>query len=90
MRISEFFAYKADGKEKSVSSTKKVLRNLYKGVRIRWIAIIIGAILSILSSLIIFAVYDEYTAIFYGTLDSLAPLWNYLIVSFIQYIIIFA
>ena len=90
MRISEFFTYKADGKEKSVSSTKKVLRNLYKGVKIRWIAIIIGAILSILSSLIIFAVYDEYTAIFYGTLDSLAPLWKYLIVSFIQYIIIFA
>lgn len=90
MRISEFFTYKADGKEKSVSSTKKVLRNLYKDVRIRWISIIIGAILSILSSLIIFAVYDEYTAIFYGTLDSLAPLWKYLIVSFIQYIIIFA
>ncbi|MCR4856373.1 MAG: ABC transporter ATP-binding protein/permease [Erysipelotrichaceae bacterium] len=90
MTFSELFTYKADSKERSAASTKKVLRSLYKGVKIRWIAIIIGAILSILSSLIIFAVYDEYTAIFYGTLDSLAPLWKYLLVSFIQYIVIFA
>jgi len=90
MSISEFFTYKADDKERSATSTKKVLRNLYKGVKIRWFSIIIGAILSVLSSLIIFAVYDEYIAIFYGSLDSLAPLWKYLLVSFIQYIVIFA
>lgn len=90
MTVSELFTYKADLREKEISSTKKVLRNLYKGVKIRWFAIAAGAVLSILSSLIIFAVYDEYIAIFYGTLDSLTPLWKYLIVSFVQYLIIFA
>ena len=90
MNIRDLFTYKADRKEKEAAGTKKVLRNLYKGVKIRWISIIAGAILSVLSSIIIFAVYDEYIAIFYGTLESLAPLWKYLIVSLIQYVIIFA
>ncbi len=45
MTFSELFTYKADSKERSAASTKKVLRSLYKGVKIRWIAIIIGAIL---------------------------------------------
>ena len=90
MTVSKLFTYQADHREKSAVSSKKVLRNLYRGVKIRWISILLGAILSILSSLVIFAVYDEYIAIFYGTLDSLKPLWKYLIVSFIQYIILFA
>ena len=73
MTVSKLFTYQADHREKSAVSSKKVLRNLYRGVKIRWISILLGAILSILSSLVIFAVYDEYIAIFYGTLDSLKP-----------------
>ena len=71
-------------------NNKGTLSKLYKGVRIPWIKIILGGFLAVFNSLVILTQYENYMAIFTGTMKDLSPLFTYLIASFIQYILIFS
>ena len=91
MKFSDYF--KCDGGGDRVAETAvkgKVLKNLYKNVRIPWLLIIVGAILAVFNSIVILSQYENYMAIFTGALTDLSPLFQYLAASFVQYLLIFA
>ncbi len=91
MKLSQYFSYKSDAKEEREARIKgKVFKTLYKNVRIPWFSIILGAFLAVFNSLVILTQYSNYLAIFSGALTSLSPLWQYLLASIIQYLMIFA
>lgn len=91
MKFSEFFSYDAkQNRSDEVRVKGRVLKNLYKKVKIPWLLIIIGAILAVFNGIVILAQYENYQAIFTGALTDLSPLWQYLIASFVQYLMIFA
>lgn len=91
MKLSQYFHYEADAEGKKEARVKgKVLKSLYKDVRIPWGKIILGAFLAVFNSLVILTQYSNYQAIFTGSLTTLSPLWQYLAASFIQYLLIFA
>ena len=90
MKFSEYFTYDKADRAEEVRVKGRVLKNLYKKVRIPWFLIIVGAFLAVFNGLVILSQYDNYQAIFTGALQDLSPLWQYLAASFIQYILIFA
>ena len=91
MKFSEFFSYDAkQNRSDEVRVKGRVLKNLYKKVKIPWLLIIIGAILAVFNGIVILTQYENYQAIFTGALTDLSPLWQYLIASFVQYLMIFA
>ena len=90
MKFSEYFTYDKADRAEEVRVKGRVLKNLYKKVRIPWFLIIVGAFLAVFNGLVILSQYDNYQAIFTGALQDLSPLWQYLTASFIQYILIFA
>ncbi|MCF0113867.1 MAG: ABC transporter ATP-binding protein, partial [Erysipelotrichaceae bacterium] len=69
---------------------KPLLFNLYKDVKIPWVSLVFGSFLAVFNALVILTQFDNYNAIFSGTMSDLTPLWAYLIASFIQYVLIFA
>ena len=91
MKFSEYFKLDS-GMEKAeeVSVKGRVLKSLYKNVRIPWLLIIVGAILAVFNSIVILSQYENYMAIFTGALTDLSPLFQYLAASFVQYLLIFA
>ncbi|MBQ7058442.1 MAG: ABC transporter ATP-binding protein [Firmicutes bacterium] len=91
MKFSEYFTYNpGTGQAKELGVKGRVLKSLYKNVRIPWWLIIIGAFLAVFNSIVILTQYENYMAIFTGALSDLSPLWQYLAASFIQYLLIFA
>ena len=90
MKLSEYFKYDHQETDSSEFKTKKILKTLYKGVKIPWLLIILGAFLAVFNSIVILTQYDNNIAIFTGTMSDLSPLVAYLTASFIQYLLIFA
>lgn len=91
MKLSDYFKYdKGSEQYDELKVKKKVLKTLYKKVRIPWFFIILGGILAVFNAIAILSQYDNYMAIFTGTLTDLSPLFQYLAASFIQYLLIFA
>ena len=91
MKISQYFTYDAGtDRAEEIRVRGRVLKSLYKKVRIPWLLIIIGAILAVFNGIVILTQYENYQAIFTGALTDLSPLWQYLIASFVQYLLIFA
>ena len=89
MNIKKYFVFDTrDGKSEETNNNK-ILKTLYKGVKIPWIRIIVGAFLAVFNVLVLMTQYENYMAIYQGTLTSLKPLWSYLIALFIQYVLIF-
>ena len=74
------------------NNTKKngTISTLYRGVKIPWVKIILGGFLAVFNSIVILTQYNNYMAIFTGSMKDLSPLFAYLTASFIQYILIFA
>lgn len=69
---------------------KGILSKLYHKVRIPWGFIILGGFLAVFNSIVILTQYENYMAIFTGTMKDLSPLFAYLVASFVQYVLIFA
>ena len=91
MKFSEYFYYdRSADKAEKVNVKGKVLKSLYKNVRIPWLLIMVGAILAVFNSIVILTQYENYLAIFTGALTDLSPLFQYLAASFVQYLLIFA
>ena len=63
MRFTDYFRYDEDKK------VKHVLGKLYKGVKIPWLSIILGGFLAVFNALVILTQFENYNAIFTGTLD---------------------
>jgi ATP-binding cassette subfamily B protein AbcA/BmrA len=90
-RISKYFRpNKKQGDVQELTVKGHVFRTLYKGVRIPWFSICLGAIFAVFNSLVLLTQYKNYMAIFTGTMSDLTPLWLYLAASFAQYLLIFA
>ncbi|MCI2069030.1 MAG: ABC transporter ATP-binding protein/permease [Bacilli bacterium] len=75
---------------KELSVKGHIFSTLYKGVHIPWFSICLGAFFAVFNALVLLTQYDNYQAIFNGTMKDLTPLWMYLLASFVQYILIFA
>lgn len=91
MKFSEYFRFdNGTDKTEEISIKGRVLKTLYKNVRIPWLSIIVGAILAVFNSIVILSQYENYMAIFTGALTDLSPLFQYLAASFVQYLLIFA
>ena len=89
MKLKKYFVFDTkDGSYEEIK-TKKTLRTLYKGVKIPWLRIIIGAFLSVFNALILMTQYENYMKMYQGTLEDLKPLWMYLIAYFFQMVIVF-
>lgn len=89
-KFDKYFKPNADKDSVNELKVKKgVLRTLYKGVKIPWLLLIVGAFLAVFNSLVILTQYENYMAIFSGSMTTLVPLWTYLAASFVQYILIF-
>ena len=89
MNLKRYFTFDTSDGNYDEIKTKKILRTLYKGVKIPWGRIIIGAFLAVFNVLVLFTQYENYMMLYQGTLTSLKPLWMYITASFIQYILIF-
>lgn len=90
-RISKYFRpTKSTSEVPELGVKKHLFRTLYKGVKIPWISLTLGAIFAVFNSLVILTQYDNYMAIFTGKMTDLTPLWMYLAASFVQYLVIFA
>jgi ATP-binding cassette subfamily B protein AbcA/BmrA len=90
-RISKYFRpNKKQGDVKELAVKGHIFRTLYKGVKIPWFSICLGAIFAVFNSLVLLTQYENYLAIFTGTMTDLTPLWLYLAASFAQYLLIFA
>jgi ATP-binding cassette subfamily B protein AbcA/BmrA len=90
-KISKYFhPTKSNSEVPELSVKKHLFRTLYKGVKIPWISLTLGAIFAVFNSLVILTQYQNYMAIFTGKMTDLTPLWMYLGASFLQYIVIFA
>jgi ATP-binding cassette subfamily B protein AbcA/BmrA len=90
-KLSKFFRPSKSAEEvKELSVKGRVFSTLYQGVRIPWFSICLGAFFAVFNALVLLTQYDNYMAIFNGTMKDLTPLWMYLLASFIQYILIFA
>ena len=76
--------------DNKIMKKKGTLSTLYKGVKIPWWKIILGGFLAVFNSIVILTQYNNYMAIFTGSMQDLSPLFAYLTASFIQYILIFA
>ena len=81
---------KNDRDVKELKVKKGVFKTLYKGIKIPWLSLSLGAFFAVFNSLVILSQYDNYMAIFTGKMTNLTPLWLYLLASFVQYLIIFA
>ena len=91
MKFAEYFTYDTKAEQaKELGVRGRVLKALYKNVKIPWLLIIVGAILAVFNSIVILTQYENYMAIFTGALSDLTPLWQYLGASFVQYLLIFA
>lgn len=89
--ISKFFKPNKSAEEVQELSVKgHIFSTLYKGVRIPWFSICLGAFFAVFNALVLLTQYENYMEIFNGTMKDLTPLWMYLLASFIQYILIFA
>lgn len=89
MSISKYFKFDTRDGSYEELKTKSTFKNLYKGVRIPWVRIIIGAFLGVFNVLVLMTQYDNYMAIYQGNLTDLSPLFGYLTAIFIQYVLIF-
>ena len=89
MNLKKYFVFDTSDGNYEELKTKKVFRTLYKGVKIPWFRIIIGAFLAVFNVLVLMTQYDNYMALYQGTLTDLKPLFFYLLASFIQYVLIF-
>ena len=90
MKLSEYFRYEQNAQQTAELKGKRVLKTLYRKVKIPWLFLILGAIFAVFNALAILTQYENYMAIFTGALSDLSPLWQYLAASFIQYLLIFA
>ena len=91
MKFSDYFTNDTGVEQaKELGVRGRVLKSLYKNVKIPWLLIIVGAILAVFNSIVILTQYENYMAIFTGALNDLSPLWQYLAASFVQYLLIFA
>lgn len=91
MKFSEYFKFdNGTDKTEEIAVKGRVLKTLYKNVRIPWLFIIVGAILAVFNSIVILSQYENYMAIFTGALTDLSPLFQYLAASFVQYLLIFS
>ncbi|MBQ5986505.1 MAG: ABC transporter ATP-binding protein [Clostridia bacterium] len=89
MKLKKYFVFDTkDGSYEEIK-TRHTLRTLYKGVKIPWVRIIIGAFLSVFNALILMTQYENYMKLYTGTLEDLTPLWMYLIAYFLQMGIVF-
>ena len=89
MNLKKYFVFDTrDGGSEDITN-KKILKTLYKGVKIPWLRIIVGAFLAVFNVLVLMTQYENYMAMYQGTLTSLKPLWGYLTAIFIQYVLIF-
>lgn len=89
MKLKKYFVFDTKDGSYEELKTKKTLGTLYKGVKIPWLRIIIGAFLSVFNVLILMTQYENYMKLYQGTLEDLKPLWMYLIAYFFQMILIF-
>ena len=89
MKLKKYFVFDTKDGNYEELKTKKSLRTLYKGVKIPWLRIIIGAFLSVFNVLILMTQYENYMKLYQGTLEDLTPLWMYLIAYFFQMVLIF-
>ena len=91
MKFADYFTYDTKTEQAGELGVRgRVLKSLYKNVRIPWLLILVGAILAVFNSIVILTQYENYMAIFTGALSDLTPLWQYLGASFVQYLLIFA
>jgi hypothetical protein len=68
-RISKYF--RPNKKQEDVQELRLkaiIFRTLYKGVKIPWFSICLGAIFAVFNSLVLLTQYDNYMAIFTGTM----------------------
>lgn len=89
MKLKSYFVFDTKDGNYEELNTKKTLHTLYKGVRIPWLRIIIGAFLSVFNVLILMTQYENYMKLYQGTLEDLSPLWAYLVAILAQYVLIF-
>lgn len=89
MKLKKYFVFDTKDGSYEELKTRKTLRTLYKGVKIPWLRIIIGAFLSVFNVLILMTQYENYMKLYMGTLEDLTPLWMYLIAYFCQMVMLF-
>lgn len=90
-KLSPYFKPSKSDKEVQELAVKgHVFRTLYHGVKIPWFSLCLGAFFAVFNALVLLTQYDNYLAIFSGTMKDLTPLWLYLLASFVQYLLIFA
>ena len=89
MNLKQYFVFDTDDDLKEEVRNRKILKTLYQGVKIPWFRIIFGAFLAVFNVLVLLTQYENYMAMYQGTLTSLKPLWMYMLAIFIQYILIF-
>ena len=89
MKLKKYFVFDTKDGSYEELKTRKTLRTLYKGVKIPWLRIIIGAFLSVFNVLILMTQYENYMKLYLGTLEDLSPLWGYLIAYFCQMVMLF-
>ena len=83
------FALGAGNENYEEIRNRKVFRTLYRGVRIPWLRIILGAFIAVFSTVIILGQYENYMALYQGNLKDLKPLWSYVGAIFLQYVVLF-
>lgn len=91
MNLSQYFKY--DSKSENapeIKVKKRVLKSLYKGVKIPWLLVILGGLMAVSNGYVIMTQYENYEKVFNGTLTDLTPLWMYLAASFVQFVMVFA
>ena len=89
MNIKKYFVFEDSDTKSEETKNRRILKTLYRGVKIPWFRIVFGAFLAVFNVLVLMTQYENYMAMYQGTLTSLKPLWMYLLASFIQYILIF-
>lgn len=89
MKLKKYFVFDTRDGSYEELKTKKTLRTLFRGVKIPWLRIIVGAFLSVFNVLILMTQYENYMKMYQGTLEDLSPLWMYLIAYFFQMAIMF-
>lgn len=89
MKLKQYFVFDTSDGSYEELKTRRTLRTLYKGIRIPWFRIILGAFLSVFNVLVLMTQYENYMKLYQGTLEDLSPLWSYLIAILAQYVLIF-
>lgn len=89
MKLKKYFVFDTNDGSCEELKTRHILGTLYKGVKIPWFRIILGAFLAVFNVLILMTQYENYMKFYTGTLEDLSPLFMYLAAYFFQMIIVF-